>query len=160
MHLRHSHNIPTAQDIYPCFNHTQLEKNITITHSFFGIGKYRNTSNKLNLPPSLLPKKYDLNISKLHYNWHLDPKSKINLPSPKPHQRFTYVIQEDTENKPFNFTQKVKTDSDKSLVPQKSFANIEITHMTEEAHQKHLRDLQELREFQMFEKKLSTTTSD
>ena len=85
-----------------------------------------------------MPKKHEVDVSKLHYNWHLDPNSKINLPSPKPHQRFTYTIQEDTENKPLN-----ELDCDKSLVPQKSFANLEkISHLkTEEAHQKHLRDI-------------------
>jgi len=74
-----------------------------------------------------LPKKDTFNLNSLHYNWHIDPKTKINFPSPspKPQHFFNYVLSEDTENKPKAIMIKNNCEN-KSLIPQKSLANIQI----------------------------------
>jgi hypothetical protein len=66
-------------DMYPSYKMSTFENNLKITNNFFN-PYYRNTFNKLEAAPSLLPQVCDLNVEKLHVNSHLkNPVTTIKV---------------------------------------------------------------------------------
>jgi hypothetical protein len=57
-------------DMYPRYKLSTYENNLKVTNNFFN-QYYRNTVNKTEAAPSLLPQVMDLNLEKLHTNSHL-----------------------------------------------------------------------------------------